>query len=113
MAKFATKTKLVAPATTGEKIATHEGGMGFVREPKAELYITAVSTTLDKTFYESANDRETPRTSIAGLSGRRPSPACPAASATRSPPIPSRPGSSGSVSRPACYPTPPARRLPP
>src|SRR3954468_4281808 len=58
MAKFATRTKLVAPATTGEKIATHEGGIGFVREPKAELYLTAVSTKLEPTFYESANERE-------------------------------------------------------
>src|SRR3954469_20774790 len=58
MAKFATRTKLVAPATTGEKIATHEGGTGFVREPKAELYLTAVSTTLEPTFYESPSERE-------------------------------------------------------
>src|SRR4051812_21251662 len=56
MAKFATRTKLVE--TAGEKIATHEGGIGFVREPKAELYLTAVSTTLEPTFYESPSDRE-------------------------------------------------------
>jgi hypothetical protein len=57
MAKFATKSR-EAVATTGEKTATHEGGVGFVREPKAELYLAGVSTKLEPTFYESASDRE-------------------------------------------------------
>jgi hypothetical protein len=56
MAKFATKPAAVG--TTGEKTVTHEGGTGFVREPKAELYLTAVSTTLEPTFYESPSERE-------------------------------------------------------
>ena len=60
MAKFATSTKSRGTllGTTGEKTSTHEGGTGFVREPQAELYLAAVSTTLEPTFYESASDRE-------------------------------------------------------
>jgi hypothetical protein len=57
MAKFATKPAGVL-GTTGEKTSTHAGGAGFVREPKAELYLTAVSTTLEPTFYESPSERE-------------------------------------------------------
>jgi hypothetical protein len=58
MAKFATKSGREAVTTTGEKTSTHEGGTGFVRDPKAELYLTAVSTKLEPTFYESADVRE-------------------------------------------------------
>ena len=60
MAKFAgtTKGRGALLGTTGEKIATHQGGTGFAREPKAELYLSAVSTTLEPTFYESPSDRE-------------------------------------------------------
>ncbi|HVQ17868.1 MAG TPA: TROVE domain-containing protein [Actinomycetes bacterium] len=61
MAKFATKTPTKRDTllgTTGEKTATHEGGIGFVRQPRAELYVTAISTKLEPTFYESASERE-------------------------------------------------------
>jgi hypothetical protein len=57
MAKFATSTKPLL-GTTGEKGSTHEGGIGFARDPQSELYVTAVSTLLEQTFYESASDRE-------------------------------------------------------
>jgi hypothetical protein len=66
MAKFATKSR-EAVATTGEKTSTHEGGIGFVREPKAELYLTAVSTKLEPTFYESADVREARLTALVHL----------------------------------------------
>jgi len=57
MAKFGTATRPLL-GTTGEKVATHEGGTGFVREPKAELYITAVSSLMENSTYESAGARE-------------------------------------------------------
>lgn len=63
MAKFATTTRPLL-GTTGEKGLTHEGGTGFVRDPQSELYVTAVSTLLEPTFYEGASDRET---RLAGL----------------------------------------------
>jgi hypothetical protein len=57
MSKFATKPA-GALGTTGEVTTTHEGGTGYVREPKAELYLAAVSTRLEPTFYEAADERE-------------------------------------------------------
>ena len=36
---------------------THESGPGFARDAKSELFVTAVSTLLENTFYESADER--------------------------------------------------------
>jgi hypothetical protein len=58
MTKFATTAARSRVRTTGEKGTTHEGGIGFARDPQSELYVTAVSTLLEPTFYESASDRE-------------------------------------------------------
>jgi len=54
MTKFAT-----GRAATATKITTAEGGTGFVREPKAELYVTAVSTLVENTTYETGDERTT------------------------------------------------------
>ena len=43
--------------TTGEVTRTAEGGVGFLRTPKAELFLSAVSDFSENTFYESAEDR--------------------------------------------------------
>jgi hypothetical protein len=56
MSKFATAVR--ARVRTTGKGTTHEGGAGFTRDPQSELYVTAVSTLLEPTFYESASDRE-------------------------------------------------------
>jgi TROVE domain len=50
----------ITSTTTAEKgmvRKTHEGGLGFAREPKAELYVACVSGLNEPTFYESAEDR--------------------------------------------------------
>ena len=53
MTKFATGRTATIPTTT----LTAEGGVGFVREPKAELYVTAVSTLVENTTYETGDER--------------------------------------------------------
>jgi hypothetical protein len=58
MSKYATTGTAPVLGTTGAVTKTHEGGDGFVREPKAELYITAVSSLMKQTFYESEEVRE-------------------------------------------------------
>lgn len=44
--------------TTGATVATGEGGVGFVRDAKSELFLLACSNMLNKTFYESADKRD-------------------------------------------------------
>ena len=43
--------------TVNESIRTHEGAAGFKRDAKSELFLTAVSSFNENTFYESANER--------------------------------------------------------
>ena len=61
----ATATRPVL-GTTGEVTKTHEGGTGFVREPKAELFVTAVSSLMKPTFYEAEDAREARLAKLAG-----------------------------------------------
>ena len=44
-------------ATTGARTINHQGGVGFLRDEKTELFLTAVSSLNEDTFYESAKDR--------------------------------------------------------
>ena len=62
MARLNTKTSKprngVTPlATTGARTINHQGGVGFLRDEKTELFLTAVSSLNEDTFYESAKDR--------------------------------------------------------
>ena len=46
-------------STTGARIPTHEGGLGYERDAKSELFLLAVSNFVSEgTFYESASDRD-------------------------------------------------------
>lgn len=61
MSKFTKRSENVrAPiATTGERIYTHEGGVGHVRDAKSELFLLAVSNMVSEhTFYEDASARD-------------------------------------------------------
>ena len=70
MTKYATKT--ITPrapiATTGAVAATYEGDLGFLREPKSELFILAVNFMgEDKNeFYESGDERQARFVSLIG-----------------------------------------------
>jgi hypothetical protein len=45
--------------TTGARIATYEGGVGYGRDAKSELFLLAISNFVSETtFYESASDRD-------------------------------------------------------
>lgn len=44
--------------TTGERVATAEGGVGFAREAKADLFLSAVSDLTENTFYETVSARQ-------------------------------------------------------
>jgi hypothetical protein len=45
--------------TTTTTTATHEGAPGYVRDPKSELFLLAVSNMVgENTFYEAAGDRD-------------------------------------------------------
>jgi hypothetical protein len=44
--------------TTGASVATAEGGVGFARDAKAELFLSAVSDFTEKTFYEGVGPRQ-------------------------------------------------------
>ncbi|GFE20002.1 TROVE domain-containing protein [Streptomyces nigrescens] len=45
--------------TTGERTTTHEGGAGYLRDPKSELFLLAVSNFVGTdTFYEKAGERD-------------------------------------------------------
>lgn len=66
MGKYATTTTRPVLGTTGEVTTTHEGGTGYVREPKAELFVTAVSSLMKATFYEAEDAREARLAKLAG-----------------------------------------------
>lgn len=62
MARLNTKTSkprkgATQLATTGARTINHQGGVGFLRDEKTELFLTAVSSLNEDTFYESAKDR--------------------------------------------------------
>ena len=62
MARLNTKTSkprngATKLATTGSTTINHQGGTGFLRDEKTELFLTAVSSLNEDTFYESAQDR--------------------------------------------------------
>lgn len=62
MARLNTKTSkprsgATKLATTGARTINHQGGTGFLRDEKTELFLTAVSSLNEDTFYESAKDR--------------------------------------------------------
>jgi hypothetical protein len=65
MSKFNLKTlrrsKIQSPVTSEAMAAgrTFEGGSGYVRDAKSELFLLAVTTMVgEDTFYESASDRD-------------------------------------------------------
>ncbi|MCX4747445.1 TROVE domain-containing protein [Kitasatospora sp. NBC_01287] len=65
MARFNLKHRQAPPPprsavrTTGEQRANHQGGTGFVREPKSELFLLAVSNLVSQeSFYESGGSRD-------------------------------------------------------
>lgn len=61
MAKFATReTNIHAPIqTTSTRVLTHEGGIGFEREPESALFLLAATNMVsDNTFYETGKDRD-------------------------------------------------------
>lgn len=61
MSKFATRpTNVRAPiATTGQRMCTHEGAVGFERDAKSALFLLAVSNMVsEQTFYENADARD-------------------------------------------------------
>ena len=62
MARLNTKTSkprngATKLATTGARTINHQGGVGFLRDEKTELFLTAVSSLNEDTFYESAKAR--------------------------------------------------------
>lgn len=72
MARLNTKTSrprkgATKLATTGASTINHQGGVGFLRDEKTELFLAAVSSLNEDTFYESAQDR---RGRIATLIGQ-------------------------------------------
>lgn len=72
MARLNTKTSkprkgATKLATTGATTINHQGGVGFLRDEKTELFLAAVSSLNEDTFYESAQDR---RGRIATLIGQ-------------------------------------------
>ncbi len=46
-------------STTGTRVTTHEGGIGYGRDSKSELFLLAVSNLVgEATFYEPASKRD-------------------------------------------------------
>lgn len=43
--------------TTNTPLATHEGGQGFARTPRSELFLTAITEMAEDTYYETASQR--------------------------------------------------------
>src|SRR5437870_9235199 len=43
--------------TTATQIPTHEGGQGYARTARSELFLQAVAEMAENTFYESAEER--------------------------------------------------------
>lgn len=62
MAKFnrtVARASGVSPVTSAGVASTHEGGLGFTRDAKSELFLLAVANMVgEATFYESAGDRD-------------------------------------------------------
>lgn len=63
MSRFNTRTAGPAASspvtTTGERTTTHEGATGYLRDPRSELFLLAVSNFVgNDTFYEKAGDRD-------------------------------------------------------
>lgn len=44
--------------TIGQEIINHQGGTGFLRDEKSDLFLSTVSSFLEDTFYESGQERE-------------------------------------------------------
>ena len=62
MARLNTKTSkprkgATKLATTGARTVNHQGGVGVLREERTELFLAAVTSLNEDTFYESAKDR--------------------------------------------------------
>jgi hypothetical protein len=58
-AQSARKTGPVSPMTTTGTTKTFEGGAGFTRDAKSELYLTSVTNMVgEDTFYESAREKD-------------------------------------------------------
>lgn len=61
MSKFNTNVKPKVRAegvkATDVEIQTHEGGLGFKRTPKSELFLATVSSFVEDTYYESKDAR--------------------------------------------------------
>lgn len=63
MSKFSSKparANVIAPIkTTRQRVLTHEGGIGYERDPKSALFLLAVSNLVrEDTFYEGATERD-------------------------------------------------------
>lgn len=57
MAKFTGTPRYNTPAWDGVTV-THEGGQGYLRPARQELFLQAVTEMAEDTFYESAEDRQ-------------------------------------------------------
>lgn len=69
MSRFNTRTtrpNVSSPiATTGETTLTHQGGTGYLREPKSELFLLAVTNMVGTdTFYETGGQRDNRYTAL-------------------------------------------------
>lgn len=52
------KNTATTPVATTDRVAlTHEGALGYTRTPKSELFLAAVTSLNEDTFYETANER--------------------------------------------------------
>ncbi|GAA2810574.1 TROVE domain-containing protein [Kitasatospora paracochleata] len=63
MSRFNTRRAKAAPAspvtTTGQRTVNHQGGTGFLRDEKSELFLLAVTNLVGQdTFYERGGDRD-------------------------------------------------------
>lgn len=62
MGKFSGSQKSAATGplkTTGKKVATHEGGVGFKKDAKTDLFLLAATNLVgESAYYESAGDRD-------------------------------------------------------
>lgn len=52
--------------TTNERVINGEGAIGFKRDARGELFLTAVSSMNEDTFYETASDRQRRITDLVG-----------------------------------------------
>ena len=63
MTKFAKQVPITGVqgpigTVTHEAVSTHEGGIGWARDAKSELFLLAAANMVDDTFYESAEQRD-------------------------------------------------------